>query len=144
MSKVFSTSPLILGVIEDVDIGRLSPFKHNYRSDNTDLEQLIDSIKQKGLLQPILVRSSEVGYEIIAGHRRYESCKRLGWRKIICHILELGDKDAFEISLIENIQRASLNPLEEAEAYKRYVIDFGWGGITDLAHRIGKEHELCR
>jgi ParB family chromosome partitioning protein len=52
----------------------------------------------------------------------------LGWRKIICHILEIGDKDAFEISIIENIHRKSLDPLEEAEAFKEYVISFGWGG----------------
>jgi ParB family transcriptional regulator, chromosome partitioning protein len=62
----------------------------------------------------------------------------LGWRKIICHILEIGDKDAFEISLIENIHRKSLDPLEEAEAFKEYVISFGWGGISDLAAKIGK------
>ena len=52
--------------------------------------------------------------------------------------LHLDDKEAFEISLVENVQRKTLNPIEEAEAYKRYVLSFGWGGISDLATRIGK------
>ena len=77
-------------------------------------------------------------YEIIAGHRRCEACKKLGWRKIICHIIEADDKDAIEISLIENIQRKSINPIEEARAFRKYIDDFGWGGIADLASRIGK------
>jgi ParB family chromosome partitioning protein len=138
MSKLFSTSPLILGIIEDVQISLLRPFKYNYRHDISDLDDLLHSIRQKGLLQPILVRSRGSYYEIVAGHRRYEACKKLAWRNIICHILELGDKDAFEISLMENIQRKSLNPIEEAQAYKEYVLNFGWGGISDLALRIGK------
>jgi ParB family transcriptional regulator, chromosome partitioning protein len=139
MSKVFSTSPLILGVIEDIESNLIRPFKYNYRYDVGDLYDLSHSIREKGLLQPILVRNiEETCYEIIAGHRRYEACKKLGWKKIICHIIELDDKDAFEVSLIENVQRKSLNPIEEAEAYKKYVLNFGWGGISDLAMRIGK------
>jgi ParB family transcriptional regulator, chromosome partitioning protein len=137
VSRLFSTSPLILGVIEDVEIGLLRPFKHNCRS-NYHLDDISNSIRQKGLLQPILARNDGSHYEIIAGHRRYEACKKLGWRKIICHILELDDKEAYEISLIENVQRKTLNPIEEAEAYKRYVLNYGWGGISDLATRIGK------
>ena len=62
----------------------------------------------------------------------------LGWRKIPCHIVELDDREAFEISLIENIQRRTINPIEESHAFSRYISDFGWGGISDLAARIGK------
>lgn len=121
MSKLFSTSPLILGVIEDIEINLLRPYKYNYRRIIGNLTDLSHSIRQKGLLQPILVRNKEEYYEIIAGHRRYEACKKLGWKKIICHVVELDDKDAFEVSLIENIQRKSLNIVEEAHAYKEYV-----------------------
>jgi ParB family transcriptional regulator, chromosome partitioning protein len=138
VSKAFSSSPLILGLIEDIEMSLLKPFQFNVRSEVGNLADLSYSIKQKGLLQPILVRNQEAYYEIIAGHRRYEACKKLGWRKIICHIVELDDKEAFEVSLIENLQRKTLNPIEEAEAYKKYVTDFGWGGITDLAAKIGK------
>jgi ParB family transcriptional regulator, chromosome partitioning protein len=138
VTKAFSTSPLILGLIEDIEISMLKPSKSILRKDVGNLADLSNSIKEKGLLQPILVRNKQEYYEIIAGRRRYEACKELGWRKIICHIVELDDKEAFEVSLIENIQRKTLNPIEEAEAYRKYVVDFGWGGITDLADRIGK------
>ena len=134
---MFSTSAHIPGIIEEVETNLVKPFKYYYRYDTTDKDDLSYSIREKGLLQPILVRSVDSFYEIIAGHRRYNACKKLGWRKIICHIVEMDDKDAFEISLIENIQRKNLNPIEEAQAYKVYVLNFGWGGISDLASRIG-------
>lgn len=138
LTKAFSTSPLILGIIDDIEISVLKPSRLILRKDVGDLTNLSNSIKEKGLLQPILVRNKQEYYEIIAGRRRYEACKKLGWRKIICHIVELDDKEAFEVSLVENIQRKTLNPIEEAEAYRKYIIDFGWGGITDLADRISK------
>jgi ParB family transcriptional regulator, chromosome partitioning protein len=138
VTKAFSTSPLILGLIEDIEIRMLKPSQSILRKDVGNLADLSNSIKEKGLLQPILVRNKQEYYEIIAGRRRYEACKELGWRKIICHVVELDDKGAFEVSLIENIQRKTLNPIEEAEAYRKYIVDFGWGGITDLADRIGK------
>jgi ParB family transcriptional regulator, chromosome partitioning protein len=140
MGMLFSTSPLILGVVDDLPIERIRPSRYNYRFVPGDLDDLANSIRQKGLLQPILVRckKEDTYYEIVAGHRRYESCKKLGWRKIICHIIELDDREAFEVSLIENIQRKNLNVLEEACALKNYVSNFGRGGISDLALRIGK------
>jgi ParB family transcriptional regulator, chromosome partitioning protein len=144
MSRLFTTSPLILGIIEEVEINLLKYFKFYYRSDMGDHNELFYSIKEKGLLQPIIVRSivdsntDNSRYEIIAGHRRYEACKKLGWRKILCHIVELDDEEALEISLVENIQRKNLNPIEEAQAFKKYVVNFGWGGISDLALKLDK------
>ena len=138
MSKLANTSSAILGVIEDVDIHsiRLSP--RPIRSNLVGIDALANSIKQKGLLQPILVRTKEDLFEIVAGNRRYYACKNLGWRKILCHIIELDEKEAFEISIIENIQRKTLSSLEEAHAFKLYVNDFGWGGVSDLALKLGK------
>jgi ParB family transcriptional regulator, chromosome partitioning protein len=138
MSKLFSSSPLILGLIEDVDICRIKRSSNSYRNHNVEIAELAHSIKGKGLLQPILVRTKESYFEIVSGNRRYNACKSLGWRKIICHILELDDKEAFEISLIENIQRKTIEPKEEAQAFKNYTQSFGWGGISDLAAKIGK------
>jgi ParB family transcriptional regulator, chromosome partitioning protein len=138
MTKLFSTSPLMLGLIEDLELSLLRPFVHSYRGELGELNGLSHSIKEHGLLQPILVRSKEGYFEIIAGHRRFQACKRIGWRKIICHIIEADDKQAFEISLTENIERKSLNPIEEATAFKKYAENFGWGGISDLAARLGK------
>ena len=137
MIKPLSSSNIIPGIIEDIAVSRL---KHspNPRSELNDVYDLANSINQKGLLQPILVRSKEEYFEIIAGNRRFNACKLLRWKKIACHIVELDDREAFEASLIENIQRQTLNPLDEAKAFKTYVDDFGWGGITQLAQRLGK------
>jgi ParB family chromosome partitioning protein len=104
-------------------------------------ESLIISIREHGLIQPILIRPLSHGFEIVAGHRRYQACKSLRWRFIPCKIREMTNKQAFEIQLSENIQRKSMDPIEEAEAFRRYVIDFGWGGMSDLAKKIGKSEE---
>lgn len=106
-----------------------------------DDESLIISIREHGLIQPILIRPLSQGFEIVAGHRRYQACKSLRWRFINCKIREMTNKQAFEIQLSENIQRKSMDPIEEAEAFRRYVIDFGWGGMSDLAKKIGKSEE---
>lgn len=102
---------------------------------------LITSIREHGLLQPILIRPLSHGFEIVAGHRRFHACRSLRWRFIPCKIRELADKEAYEIQLTENMQRKSMDPIEEAEAFRRYVIDFGWGGVTELAAKIGKSEE---
>lgn len=106
-----------------------------------DDESLIMNIREHGLIQPILIRPLSQGFEIVAGHRRYQACKSLRWRFIPCKIREMTNKQAFEIQLSENIQRKSMDPIEEAEAFRRYVIDFGWGGMSDLAKKIGKSEE---
>jgi ParB family chromosome partitioning protein len=143
LSKTLSSNAL-LGVIEDVPIPKLrAPTYQLLRSSGQKLNELMDSIRQRGLLQPIIVRGLESDledryYEIIAGNRRYEACKRLSWRKITCHIVELNTKESFELSLIENIQRETLNPIDEARAFKIYISEFGWGGVSELARKIGK------
>ena len=138
-SKPSRTFSIVMpGFIEDIDISRISESKNILRKDKVNLEELSDSILQKGLLQPILIRTLESYYEIVAGNRRFQACKSLGWRKIACHVVELDDKGAFEVSLIENIHRKTLSPIEEAEAFKAYISDFGWGGISYLATKIRK------
>ena len=138
-----SSSNLIAGIIEDIDIYKIRQSPVYYRSTPTtstsNLGELANSISRKGLLQPIIVRTRQDGYfEMVAGNRRLQACKSLGWRKIICHIVELDDKQALEVSLIENIHRKSLNPIEEARAFKSYVSELGWGGVSDLAAKIVK------
>jgi ParB family chromosome partitioning protein len=64
-----------------------------------------------------------------------------GWRKIPCHIADLSDVESYEISLIENLQRKTMNPIEEAKAFKLYIEHYGWGGVTDLATKLGKSQE---
>lgn len=138
MSKYHSVSPALLGVIEDIEICKIKQSLPSYRFIHTEIDELVHSINKKGLLQPIVVRSRGEYYEIVAGNRRYKACTALGWRKIVCHIAELDDKEAFEVSLIENIQRKNLEPIEQAHAFKNYVLAFGWGGISELSAKIGK------
>jgi len=104
-----------------------------------DEQELCDSIQKNGLLTPIIVRyTGDDKFEVICGKRRLDAFKKIGLRKILCHIIEADDKKAFEISLIENIHNKKINPIEEAFAFKKYTSNFGWGGITDLAKKISK------
>jgi ParB family chromosome partitioning protein len=147
MSKELTTSITARGLLVDIDIYRIRHTPTFYRSTESNpmmwtkqIDELSKSIVRQGLLQPIVVRAkSDTNYfEIVSGNRRYEACKALGWRKIVCHVLELDDRNAFEVTLIENIQRENLDPIEEARAFKIYVEEYGWGGISDLASRLGK------
>ncbi len=131
-------APSLTGFLEEVKIKRAHLSRQGLRADLGHLEELMVSIDKVGLLQPIVVRPVEDGYEVVAGNRRFEACRRLGWIKVPCHIVELDDKEAFEVSLVENVQRNMLSPIEEAQAFKRYVEDHGWGSVSDLARRIGK------
>jgi len=131
-------SSLNEGIIEDLDVSMITHSPVYYPSISSTINELSKSIKEKGLLHVITVRSKGGHYEIVAGNRRYLACKMLGWRKIPCHIMELDDREAFEISLIENIQRRTINSIEEAHAFRSYISNFGWGGISELATRIGK------
>jgi len=115
--------------------------RHNQEKYSPEFENLKLSIREHGLLQPILIRPVNHGFEIIAGHRRFNACKSLRWRFIPCKIKESSDKEAYEIQLTENVQRKSMDALEEAEAFRKYVIEFGWGGVSDLARKIGKSEE---
>jgi len=90
------------------------------------LNELINSIKEKGVVQPVLVRRTEGGYELIAGERRFRAVKSLGFEDIPAIVRNVADVDSLEISLIENIQREELNPIEEAAAFQRLVTDFGF------------------
>lgn len=119
----------------------LHPSKRALRADVGPISGLMLSIQEKGLLEPIVVRPVGEGFEVVAGGRRYEACKRLGWRNVPCHVVELDDKEAFEVSLLENIQRETLNPIEEARAFRNYVTEFGYGAETALAKKIGKSQE---
>ena len=105
------------------------------------INELSGSIKKHGLLQPIIVRPINRGFEIVAGHRRFQACKILRWKSIPAMVKDVSDKDAFELQLVENIQRKTLDPIEEAQAFKLYVRDYGWGGITYLAETIMKSEQ---
>lgn len=116
----------------------IKPAKCTVRMEFGDTDELANSIDKKGLLNPLTVRASKDEFEIVAGHRRFEALKKLGWKEIPCQIIDVPDKDAYETTLAENIQRRTLNPIEEAKAFTFYIQKKGWGGVTELAKKIGK------
>ncbi len=130
-----------LGLTDSVDTKLIVQSKSPLRDSREDIDELIASVREKGLIEPIIVRPIGGTFEVVAGARRFEACKRLRWSRIPCIIRNLSDKDAFEMSLSENIQRKTMNPLEEATAFRKYVDREGWGGESMLARRIGKSQE---
>jgi ParB family chromosome partitioning protein len=132
-------------VVESIEMKMIRPsqftIRDKFQKNDSDFEMLVNSIREHSLLQPILIRPLSNGFEIVAGHRRFQACRTLRWRFIPAKIRELSDKQAYEIQLTENIQRKSMDPVEEAEAFRRYVVDFGWGGVSELARKIGKSEE---
>jgi ParB family transcriptional regulator, chromosome partitioning protein len=132
-------------IVEQIEMKMIRPsqfsIRDKFQKNDCDFETLVNSIREHGLLQPILIRPLEHGFEIVAGHRRFQACRTLRWRFVTAKIRELSDKQTYEIQLTENIQRKSMDPIEEAEAFRRYVVDFGWGGVSELAKKIGKSEE---
>ena len=106
--------------------------------DNDKIAELTESIKTHGIIQPLILRKDkDENYIIVAGERRWRAAKMAGLKDVPAIVMELSEKDVLEISLIENIQRQDLNPIEEASAYKKLLSDFN---LTqeDLSKRIGK------
>ncbi len=105
------------------------------------MEELKESIKNNGLIQPIIVRKVENivqnKYEIIAGERRYRACKSLGFESVQCIVIQAGDSKSYEYSVLENIQRENLNPIEEAESYVMLMEVYGYTQ-ENMAQKLGK------
>jgi len=123
-----------------IPISQVRTNKYQPRTDfNQDrLNDLINSIREKGVVQPILVRRAEDGYELIAGERRLRAVKNLGIDKIPAIVKNVADVDMLEISLIENIQREELNPIEEANAFQKLITDFNFTQ-EKIAKALGKD-----
>ena len=125
--------------IKTVDIYSVEPDREQPRKefDEEKIQELADSIKQYGVLQPLLVQKCDSYYKIIAGERRWRAAKAAGIKEIPVIIKEYSSAEVFEISLIENIQREDLNPMEEAKAYQRLMDEYG---LTqeEIAVHVGK------
>jgi ParB family chromosome partitioning protein len=121
-------------------IEELSPNRFQARRDfnDKDQQQLVSSVKKSGIIQPIIVRKTARGYEIIAGERRWRAAQKAGLQKVPVIIRKAQDLEVAELSLIENIQREALNPIEEAEAYQTLTGQFGLSQ-EDLSSRVGKD-----
>lgn len=122
--------------IEQLTPGRLQP---RHRFEEEELEELAASIRENGILQPILVRpvAGGEGYEIVAGERRWRAAQRARLHEIPVIIRALDDRQALELALVENIQRQNLNAIEEAEGYRRLIEEFGHSA-EGLARHLGR------
>lgn len=111
--------------ITEIAISQIHPNasqpRKNFNED--ELKELVNSIKQHGVLQPILLRRDKEGYEIVAGERRYQASKKAKLSTIPALVKDINDEDVFCLALIENLQRSNLNPIEEAQGYKRLIDD---------------------
>lgn len=114
-----------------------SPLQPRMEIDKGDLKGLVESIKQRGVLQPVLVRHVGERYELVYGHRRFEAAKRANLYDIPAVIRRLSDSEVLEIAVIENVQREDLNPIEEANAYYKLNTEFN---LTqeEIAEKVGK------
>jgi ParB family chromosome partitioning protein len=121
----------------DIDLIRPNRFQPRMRLGEEDLQELSSSIKEQGILQPLLVRKEDSGYELIAGERRLRAAKMAGLTQIPVLLKSISDAKLLEISIVENIQRENFNPIEEAEAYHRLITEFK---LTQdqAATRVGK------
>jgi ParB family chromosome partitioning protein len=126
---------LLMCGIEEVMPNRSQPRK---RFDESKLQELAESIKKNGILEPLIVRKVEQGYEIIVGERRWRAAQKAGLKEVPVLVKEVEGPEALEISLIENLQRENLNPIEEAEGYRRLIEEFGINQ-EELGVRVGKD-----
>ena len=115
-----------------------NPFQPRIEFSDEELAELSQSISENGLIQPIIVRKSDIiGYELIAGERRLRACKRLGMTEIPAVVKEVTDQDSRKQAIIENLQRSNLNPIEEAKAYRSLINELAYSH-EELAKAMGK------
>ncbi len=121
--------------IEEIFPNRSQPRKH---FDESKIEELAASVKEKGILEPLLVRRTDRGYELIVGERRWRAAQKAGLKEVPVLVKEIQGREALEISLVENLQREDLNPIEAAEAFKHLIEEFNISQ-EDLSKRMGKD-----
>ena len=122
----------------DIDSIRPNPYQPRRRFTKQELKGLSDSIKEKGIIQPLVVRSVPMGYELIVGERRWRAARAAGLKQVPVVVKDITGAEMLELALVENIQRQDLNPLDKADAYNRLIMEFG---LTqeEVAGRVGQD-----
>lgn len=140
LGALLSVTPEEGESLRDLAISEIGPNPNQPRKafDINGLEELSVSIRQSGMLQPLVVRRAGLGYQLIVGERRLRAAKMAGLERVPAIVREATDSEALELALVENLLREDLNPMEEAEAYQRLVAEFGWTQ-EELAGRVGKD-----
>lgn len=126
-------------IIREIEVEKIipNPYQPRVHFDQGKLEELAASIREKGVLQPVVLRLSGSNYELVAGERRWRAAKMAGKKRIPAVVRDLNNQEMLQISLIENIQRQNLNPIEEARAYKLLISEFNLVQ-EDVAKQVGK------
>ena len=136
--------------VEEIEISKIRKSAQALRSNLGDVTGLARSISSHGLIAPVVVRpaeekekygTAEKKFEVVSGHRRLEALKQMGLSSVPCKIVDATGKESFELSLVENLQRQSLDPLEEALSFQYYLRVSKWGSAKNLAQKIGKSVE---
>lgn len=127
------------GGIEYIDINDIKPNSNQPRKtfDEEKLQELADSIKEHGLIQPVILRKAKKGYEIVAGERRWRAARIVGVKEVPCIVKELTDEENMLLAIIENMQREDLNPIEEAEGLRQMMETYGFTQ-EQISKSVGK------
>ena len=128
------------GSLRELPVGDIKPNRYQPRRgfDAAALKELKDSIAVSGLIQPVIVRPSGAGYELVAGERRWRAVKELGWKKVPAVVRDVDEPTLLTLALVENLQRASLSPIDEAEGYERLAKEFK-RSHGEIAHAVGRD-----
>jgi ParB family transcriptional regulator, chromosome partitioning protein len=140
LGALLSSSPTEADALVEVGIEDIEPNPNQPRkvfSPNA-LDELSASIKASGVIQPVIVRRQGAGYQLVAGERRWRAARQAGLPRIPAIVREVTDAESLELALVENLLREDLNPMEEAEAFDKLLVRFGWTQ-EELAQRVGKE-----
>src|SRR3990170_4598749 len=121
----------------DIDILQPNPLQPRGQLLPDSLVELAESIREHGILEPLVIAKTPAGYQIIAGERRWRAAKLAGLTKLPCVVRETSPQGMLEMALVENVQRVDLNPIERAQAYRRLIDEFGLAP-TDIGQRVGK------
>ncbi|BAS29455.1 ParB/RepB/Spo0J family partition protein [Limnochorda pilosa] len=116
----------------------VNPYQPRQQMDPGALEELAESIRAQGVLQPVVVRPAGEGYQLVVGERRWRAAQMAGLRTIPAVVRAMGDREAAALALIENLQREGLNPIEEARGFRRLMLEFGWTQ-EDVAVQVGRK-----
>ena len=129
----------VVGVITELDTNLLqaNPLQPRGIISPDSLQELVDSIREQGILEPIVVARTPAGFQIIAGERRWRAARVLELPKVPVVIKETTPQGMLEMSIVENVQREDLNPIERAQAYRRLIDEFGLG-TNEVARKVGK------
>ena len=140
LGALLSSTPTEEDALVEIGIDQVEPNPNQPRKsfESSSLDELTTSIRVSGVIQPIIVRPAGNGYQLIAGERRWRAARQAGLDRIPAIVREASDAESLELALVENLLREDLNPMEEAEAYRQLLQQFGWTQ-EQLGQRIGRD-----